>query len=1201
MKTSSFYFAWLCFILLLSPFLLQAQHNTIISEDWASTSPSGQMFSKTSVKHDGLGNVYVAGSFLSATNGHDIIVKKYDGRGNLLWEQTFDGDASLDDYAVDIYVDANDAIYITGATTRDLSYGFSMLVLKYDEDGVQQWATSFDNGVYSPLAGGVALVWVENKLHVTGSCFGSGNISEIVTLQIDPSTGSINWDRQYNNSYPVNFGVFFGNKDVNPYGIVQVAPAAYQRIALHYDASGTLQSAPDIMADTVHAVDEVFDVFTDASGNIYFACSENSPTSGYDWLVIKMSANYQEQLRFGVSSAGMNEDKARAVRVDGNGNIYVAGYFTVPGEGKNIALAKYDSLGTQQWIRTYGGEALMDDEALLLEIDGDGRIIVGGYLRNGVYSDYVLMGFSSEGKTLFHAEYDSPHGLDDTPTDMSLEHNSITLAGNCRKNDGKYEPHYVNYSLRERIIDVAVDTSNVPLYVKNEIIIRFQETLVDTSFVDSKRRFIPLTALVPESVIDMMADKTGFKFDDDNIWAEKIFIDLKTTDTVSTSRGGQKVYIDPVWSAFVVHITADDSTLKVIADSLNYLPDIIRYAHHNYVGLPLDIPNDTHYLAGEQKSFFDNADHPGGIGIQSAWDIEKGKNKVKVGIFDSEMNWAHEDFGDGTYAGSVVRGWDFCDHMSIQQITSPGYYHGTATGGIIGAIRNNGKGVAGIAGKDPAVSGSGARILSYKILRNNLQIAVISDVANAIHWGASHTPTYGGGLHIQNHSWGLRYQQLYYNNGPNQLSFNQERVALLRDAVRTSANNECVFVASRGNSNNSLPVYPSSYTDSWVISVGASGDDGDYKYAGNPQSNNGLPYDYGTSFGEDMDLIAPGVTNIIYSTTTISPTNEQCGNYIPDKYNCYAGTSAAAPHVSGAAALILSQQNTAYEHHTANLTGEDVEHLMQLTADFTKGTDSLGYDNRSGWGLLRMDNLMPLIKAPEYRVVHFHGDTPDSKSITLQNSNITIWIGEQYGSLASGYYIADRYTASLTFGNNLGPATYLNGWPLMVRGKGLPDVTQGGAIYNETHYNYSSIGMGNFVTSLIDLSLYFIKNKQGSSTPINTWIPHDTLKTYTPYSIWVYDESYYGTSIKEQETDLGLNVFPIPASDMVTVDISGAKTTMVNLTLLSIDGKVVMQKQLSVNEGKAQDILDLSRLSRGIYFVRAGGGGLYQTKKIVLQ
>jgi cell wall-associated protease len=197
-------------------------------------------------------------------------------------------------------------------------------------------------------------------------------------------------------------------------------------------------------------------------------------------------------------------------------------------------------------------------------------------------------------------------------------------------------------------------------------------------------------------------------------------------------------------------------------------------------------------------------------------------------------------------------------------VLGPDGLHGTHVAGIIGAVRNNGTGIDGIA---PAV-----RLMILRAVPDGDERD--KDVANAIRYAADH------GARIINMSFGKGYS-------PGK--------KYVDEAVRYAAAKDILFVHAAGNESadrNKKVRYPNSRyesdgkTESRWIEVGASTPSGQAA----PFSN------YGS---KTVDLFAPGQS--IYST-------------VPDgKYEFQDGTSMAAPVVSGIAALVWS----AYPHLTA--------------------------------------------------------------------------------------------------------------------------------------------------------------------------------------------------------------------------------------------------------------------------------------------
>ncbi len=212
--------------------------------------------------------------------------------------------------------------------------------------------------------------------------------------------------------------------------------------------------------------------------------------------------------------------------------------------------------------------------------------------------------------------------------------------------------------------------------------------------------------------------------------------------------------------------------------------------------------------------------------------------------------------------------------------------HGSHVAGTVAAINNT----SGVVGAAPA-----ADLYAIKVLGANGS-GYLSDVIEGIQWGVANR------MQILNMSLGT---------ASNILSF--------EEAVKAAKTAGVTLVAAAGNSGSTVD-YPAAYQE--VIAVSAT-----------DTSNVIASF---SSRGPEVDLAAPGVS--ILST------------YKGTSYATISGTSMAAPHVTGAAVLVM---NTAVGASDANGNGtwdpDEVQTKLQATA-----TDlgDLGFDNLYGWGLV---------------------------------------------------------------------------------------------------------------------------------------------------------------------------------------------------------------------------------------------------------
>ncbi len=341
--------------------------------------------------------------------------------------------------------------------------------------------------------------------------------------------------------------------------------------------------------------------------------------------------------------------------------------------------------------------------------------------------------------------------------------------------------------------------------------------------------------------------------------------------------------------------------------------EIVETCEPNYISEIYSLPNDE--LFPEQWGLFNNGSSGGlenaDIYMEEAWNVETGDPHVIVAIIDMGFDMNHEDLHENIwnnpgeipdngkdddsngYIDDIV-GWDFVNQAEglegeeydwrdeDNDPTASKASHGNAVFGLIGAITNNGLGVAGVAGKSKIM-----------LLRAGYFKPDRTKVLNSVYIIKSLIYAADNGARVVNINAGSHsYSQSY------------------KDALQYAIEKGVIIVCAAGNSSTNTLIYPAAYDLAGLLSVGSS------------TKNDELSKF--SAYGSWVDVSAPGERLL----TTL----------LDNRYGIVTGTSFSAPLVAGVAALIISKSSVLIPAEVQDIVMNNVDIIDGLVgANITSG------------------------------------------------------------------------------------------------------------------------------------------------------------------------------------------------------------------------------------------------------------------------
>ena len=461
-------------------------------------------------------------------------------------------------------------------------------------------------------------------------------------------------------------------------------------------------------------------------------------------------------------------------------------------------------------------------------------------------------------------------------------------------------------------------------------------------------------------------------------------------------------YLKSVTSQTHVAVTGQKlnrAELFALAKQIEQDPTV-AYAEIDEVAYPSFVPNDPGYQSGQQWHYQAPAISPGGANLPAAWDGSTGAGVV-VAVIDTGYR-PHADL-----LANILPGYDFVSDLTVandgdgrdSDASDPGdwtlagacgrgsppsnsSWHGTHVAGTIAAVTNNGIGGAGVA--------FNAKILPVRSL--GTCGGFTSDIAAGMQWAAGlnvpGVPANPNKAKVLNLSLG--------GTGPCGNTF-QDTV----NAVRAAGS---VMVISTGNK--SLNSIGSPANCAGVIAVTAHtklGDNANYSNIGPGTTISGPGGGFGSAIRGDGALV--------YSTLNT-------GTTVPgaDSYAGYEGTSMAAPHVAGVAALLASLQPAITPNTLSSVLTSSVRPHPAGTFCMTRTDCGAGLLDAKA-AIDRLNSLAPTVAASTDRVgVRPTGSTINFSATALAGTSGNTSFSYQWTQIAGPVVnLASTASASTSF------------------------------------------------------------------------------------------------------------------------------------------------------------------------------------------
>lgn len=330
----------------------------------------------TDVRVASNGEIYVCGTYYKdATDSSNAIVIKYSAAGTQRWTATYNGSGSRNDGYASLLVSGTTVVAVGSCWSTSNQY--DMLTRRLDTAGAVVWTTTADQAGLAD--GAVSLSARSGSLFVAGGVQTSSTAYKIATWKINPSTGAITTTTLSSASSIAIDRVNDVQEDAS--GNVYVAGTVYNMSTgfdfkiFKYDASLNL-----IWSHTwdgaAHLDDGITGLAIDQYGKV-IVTGYTGTSTGKDFATVKYSSAGVQQWVETFDGGGSDSATCIVVNQTDTNKIYVSGY-SYNGSTNDYMTLRYDGAGNTKWNIGFNSISNANDVATAIALDTLNNIIVTG-------------------------------------------------------------------------------------------------------------------------------------------------------------------------------------------------------------------------------------------------------------------------------------------------------------------------------------------------------------------------------------------------------------------------------------------------------------------------------------------------------------------------------------------------------------------------------------------------------------------------------------------------------------------------------------------------------------------------------------------------------------------------------------------------------------------------------------------------------
>lgn len=343
------------------------------------------------------------------------------------WTNYYNGPGNAHDAAGDIALDSDGNVFVAGYSSG-VGSSADFFIIKYSNSGAVLWTNRYNGSGNGSDGAGAIAVDTNGNVFAAGSSTGIGSLDDFTTIKYS-NAGIPLWTNRYNGPGNDIDGIkalaLDTNGNVLVTGFSQGNGSQLDFATIKYSNSG-LPLWTNRYNGPGNGDDRAWALAVDGNGNV-FVTGHSWTGSQFDYITIKYSDTGVALWTNRYNGPGNSDDRPQALAVDSGGNVIVTGYSTGSGSGEDYATIKYSGAGVALWTNRFNGPGFDGlgnggDRAWAMVVGGSGNVFVTGYSAGtGSYDDYATVAYSGSGVPLWTNRYNGPDNNSDVANIITLD------------------------------------------------------------------------------------------------------------------------------------------------------------------------------------------------------------------------------------------------------------------------------------------------------------------------------------------------------------------------------------------------------------------------------------------------------------------------------------------------------------------------------------------------------------------------------------------------------------------------------------------------------------------------------------------------------------------------------------------------------------------------------------------------------------